>query len=125
MGAREKSLQQVRLIHVAFVITWFLFVFILQIELKPPARPIEPFVVGGFALAAISGVSIGWTMRWKLLASSAEALVHAPEDGTALARWRTANILSFAFAESVTLFGFALKMLGASWATAGGFLRAD
>ena len=121
MGAREKSLQQIRVMHIAFVITWFLFVFILQAELKPPSKFIEPVTVGAFALAALSSVNIGWTMRGKLLASSLEALQREPEDRIALARWRSANVLSFAFAESVTLFCLALKVLGASWTTAGGF----
>jgi hypothetical protein len=121
MGAREKLLQQVRLMHVAFVITWFLLVFILQVQLKPAARPIEPAIVGAIALVAVSSVSIGWTMRRKQLAMAVEVLRREPEDGAALVRWRFANILSFAFAESVTLFGFVLKVMGASWGIAGCF----
>jgi hypothetical protein len=50
-----------------------------------------------------------------------EVLQREPEDSAALARWRFANILSCAFAESVTLLGFALKVLGASWGIAGWF----
>ena len=121
MGAREKSLQQMRVLHLAFVITWFLFIFILQVQLKPSVSPIEPITVGALALAAVSSVSIGWTMRGKQLEMATEVLRREPEDRSALARWRFANILSCAFAESVTLFGFALKVLGASWGIAGWF----
>src|SRR5271165_7014017 len=121
MGVREKSVQQVRVIHVAFVVTWFLFIFILQYEVKPAERPIEPITVAALALAAVSSVSVGWTMRGKHLAMAAEVLQREPEDAAAIARWRFANILSCAFAESVTLFGFMLKMMGARWTIAGWF----
>jgi len=121
MGPREKTLQQVRLVHLAFVVTWFLFIFVLQFELKPAVRPIEPIVLGAIVLAAVSSVNVGWTMRRKLLARAAEALQQELQDGADLARWRAANILSFAFAESVMLFGFVLKMMGASWGIAGWF----
>ena len=60
-------------------------------------------------------------MRGKQLEMAAEVLRREPEDRSALARWRFANILSCAFAESVTLLGFALKVLEASWGIAGWF----
>jgi len=119
MGAREKTLLEVRVIHVAFVITWFLFVFVLQVVLKPAVKAVEPVMVGALALAAFSSVSVGWTMRGKMLGLSAEALRRDPDDGAGLGQWRAANVLSFAFAETPTLFGLLLKVLGADWAVAG------
>ncbi len=121
MGFREKTLLQVRMVHGAFVIAWFMFVFVLQVVLKPAVKAVEPVMLGALALAAFSSVSVRWMMRGKMLGLSAEALRRDPEDRAGLARWRAANILSFAFAETVMLFGFVLKVMGASWAVAGWF----
>jgi hypothetical protein len=47
-----------------------------------------------------------------------------PENTQALVQWRSVNIVSFAQAETVTLFGVALKFLGAGWPVAGVFFFA-
>jgi hypothetical protein len=44
-----------------------------------------------------------------------------PQDATSLKQWRSGQIVSFAFAESVVLYGFLLKFLGAGWNIAGMF----
>ncbi len=124
MGAREKTLLQVRVIHVAFVITWFMFVIVLQVVLKPSVKAVEPVKLGALALAAFSSVSVGWTIRGKMLALSAEALRRDPEDRAGLGQWRAANVLSFAFAETVMLLGLVLRVMGADWTIAGWFFAA-
>lgn len=124
MGAREKTLKEVRLIHLVFCISWLLLLFVLHSIARPLDRPIEPVFVGAIALAALSSLSIGAAIRRKQLAIVAELFERNPENPAALARWRGAQILSFTFAETLTLFGVALRFLGASWNIAGAFFGA-
>jgi hypothetical protein len=53
------------------------------------------------------------------LEASVEILNEQPENTQALVQWRSVNIVSFAQAETVTLFGVARKFLGAGWPVAG------
>lgn len=66
-------------------------------------------------------VAGGVALRKKRVGAPMEVLRCEPENGVALAQWRGGNIFSFAQAETVTLFGVALKFLGASWSVAGIF----
>src|SRR5437588_9498022 len=50
-----------------------------------------------------------------------EVLKHTPDNMAALYRWRSGNILSFALAESIVLYGFVVRFLGASLAQAAPF----
>jgi len=105
---------QLRLIHFAFVITWFMYLAVL-IYLKFPESQVPtvfPLVLG---FVAISTISVGQTLRQRLVIAPAAALVSGPENKTILRRWRAGNIVSFAFAESIMLFGVVLKFLGERW----------
>jgi hypothetical protein len=64
---------------------------------------------------AISSIQLCHTLRQKLLFAPAAALVSDPENAVLLRQWRAGNIVSFAFAESVMLFGVILKFLGERW----------
>jgi len=121
MEPRQKSLREMRILHVAFVFAWFLFVFVLQVFLRPEVKPVGPMILGVIALAAVSSISVSWTLRNKNLAGAFAVLEQQPDHRGALARWRMANILSFTGAETAMLFGFVLRVQGASWAIAGWF----
>ena len=120
MASREKTIAEVWTIYATFVITFFLFIFIIQM-VKPPEKPVSPAVIGAFVFAAISYVPIGATMRKKFLAGASENLSKNPADPKGLGLWRLGNVLSFCFAESAMLFGVVLKFLGARWTIAGTF----
>jgi hypothetical protein len=57
-------------------------------------------------------VGMALFFRIKMLEAAAETLVANPDDPMALGRWRTGNLLSFLLAESVVLFGMALRFIG-------------
>lgn len=107
-------------IYASFVVTFFLFLLVIQIA-KPAEKPISPMIIGAFALAAISYLPIGATLRRKLLNAAEERLRQEPNDAGGLQLWSTGNILSFAIAESVMLLGVAQKFLGARWIISGIF----
>jgi hypothetical protein len=57
-----------------------------------------------------------------MVTESAAKLSTNSEDTASLKRWRSGVLLSYTCAESVVLYGFALKLLGARWNVAGLFL---
>jgi hypothetical protein len=120
MAAREKTVAGIWTIYASFVITFFLFIFMIQM-VKPAEKPLAPVIIGAFAFAAVSYLPIGATLRKRFLNGAAESLHTDPQDPKGLRLWRTGNILSFAIAESTMLLGVALKFLGARWAVSGMF----
>lgn len=105
---------QLRLIHAAFLVTWFLFVFVLKVA-NPTERLLPPMVLAAFAVVAVSIVLVGLKLRQQFLHIPASALATEPEDTRLLQRWRVGNLMSLCFAENPTLLGVVLKFLGASW----------
>lgn len=74
-----------------------------------------------FGVIALSTWMAGFFIRIRMVKPAEEALRSNPEDGAAAARWRMGVVLSLTFCETVLLFGFALKILGASWNVCGVF----
>jgi hypothetical protein len=115
-----KTFSEVRLLHAMFVLTWFFFLFVIQV-VRPAERPVGRILLLGIAAAAGGDIALGFALRKRFLDSSLEILRAQPANPEALLRWRTGNILAFCNAETVTLFGVVLKFLGARWMIAGVF----
>ena len=110
----NSTFSQLRLIHRAFVLAWFTYLGLL-IYLHWPEKPVPIIFPTVMGILAISSIQVGLTMRQKLLFAPAAALISDPENVVLLRRWRAGNIVSFAFAESIMLFGVVLKFLGERW----------
>lgn len=107
-------LLQLRLIHGAFVVTWFLLIFVLRVA-NPAEHALPPTTLVGFAIVAASIISVGLKLRQQFLHVPMSALAAQPDDARLLQRWRVGHLISFCFAENPTLLGVVLKFLGASW----------
>jgi len=123
MSPLASSRRVVRILHLAFVVTWFLFVLVVVL-VKPPVRPIEPLLPFLFALAAFASASLGFILRKARIDRPFEVLRTAPDNPQALMLWRSGNLTLFVLAETVTLMGLVLKFLGATGAVAGVFFFA-
>ena len=117
----QQTLQQVRILHVAFVTTWFLFILLLKFVQPPFGTTAPEFFPLALGFVCISEVGLALFFRARLIAASETVLRSDPDDKAALAKWRTGNLLSFCFAETITLFGLMLKFLGFGWKAAGAF----
>jgi hypothetical protein len=120
MPSSQKALNEAHLLHAAFLTTIFLFVFVLHLA-AIGERPVSLSLVAGIGCAAVADIGVGFMLRKQYMNKAEQALQVEFDAPKALAAWRLANILSFAQAETVTLFGVALKFLGASWKIAGPF----
>lgn len=111
----------IRLVHVAFFVTWFLFIFVIEIARPAPdanASTIIPAVLG---LVGFSEIGLGFFLRSRFIEGAETVLRADPENQSAKQKWRTGNLLAFCFAETITLFGVVLKFLGYEWKIAGVF----
>lgn len=117
------TFQRLRLIHTAFVFTWFMYIG-LVVYLQLPEKPVPPVIPVALGVAAVSSISVARILRQKLLVEPARTLVSDPENAPILRRWVSGNIVSFAFAESIVLFGVVLRFLGERWRVAAIFFGA-
>jgi len=117
----KAALLQLRLIHAMFIVTWFLFVFVTVYIIHPADKLVGMTIPLGLGVAALSGISVAQTLRQRMVVTPAEELTRNPENALLLQRWRAGNIVQFAVAESTTLFGLVLKLLGATWSVASPF----
>ena len=76
-----------------------------------------------FILAVVAAAFAGTTflVRQNVVASYAEALRTQPDDPATLFRWFSAHFVIFALAEAVALFGFLVRVMGATAAQAAPF----
>jgi len=112
---------QLRIIHGSFVLSWFLFILLTVYIIHPVDKLTGMTVPLALGVATLSGISVAQTLRQKLVTAPANELAGQPDNAALLQRWRSGNILQFAFAESITLFGLVSRLLGASWAVAAPF----
>jgi F0F1-type ATP synthase membrane subunit c/vacuolar-type H+-ATPase subunit K len=66
----------------------------------------------GLMGASFLVVVVAIIVRIKMVRLAAETLQTQPNDSAALVRWRTGIIASFVLAETIMLFGFALRFFG-------------
>lgn len=120
MPSSQKALSQARLLHAAFLTTIFLSIFVVHLA-AIGERPVSLSLVAGIGCAAVADIGVGFMLRKQYMNKAEQALEVEFDARKALAAWRVANILSFAHAQTVAMFGVALKSLGASWKIAGPF----
>jgi hypothetical protein len=118
-----KALSEVRILHFVFVATWFLFL-LLPWYLGSSSLGLPDYLPIVLGLVCVSDIAIASVLRTRYISTSAEILRAEPENQAALAKWRMGNVISFTFAQTVTLFGFLLRFLGAQWKVAGVFFAA-
>jgi len=116
----DKAVQQVRLLHAALVVTWFLLVIVVKLFQPSLGQPgsVPPFFPLVLGVLSVSEIGVATFLRTRLIANAEAALRSNPNDLSAAAKWRAGNLVSFCFAETVTIFGLLLKALGFDWKVA-------
>src|SRR5258708_8427874 len=106
---------QLRIIHGSFVLSWFLFILLTVYIIHPADKLTGMTVPLALGVAALSSISVAQTLRQKLVTAPGDELPSQPDNAALLQRWRSGNILQFAFAQSITLFGFVPSLLAPTW----------
>jgi len=100
--------------------SWLLLLLVFKL-ISPVHSSLPPYFPAVLGLVSVADTMLGFVRRRYYFSAAMELLRSEPESRAGLAKWRVANIVSFAFAQTVTLFGFVLKFLGWSWSIAGIF----
>jgi hypothetical protein len=116
---KEQSLRTLRIIHIAFVISMFMQMYVLVVTRKEPIDPLDRTFVYGLMAVALSLSAACLAMRFFVLPKIDE---EAAAIDTISPRRPSFYIIAFALCESVWLFGFVLSFLGEPLSTAITFL---
>jgi hypothetical protein len=119
----QKAFLQVRLLHTAFLVTWFLLIFVIVeiIEQGTLAGSAPPFLPIILSFVCLSEIGVALVFRARFIGEAETILRGDPENTVAIAKWRTGNLFSFCVAETIALFGFVLRFMGFGWNVAGAF----
>lgn len=123
----ETSVRTVRILHGVFLATIVMFAGLG--EFVPVETPASPEFVRTLRLvllpAVVMAFGAGFFAGRKRADAAEEILMRDGNDTTALQQWSAGQIVSFACAESIALFGLAMRYLsGSRWVAAPFFVVA-
>ncbi len=100
-----------RLIQIAMLVSIALYVVVGEkVALHAPTPKSTLFY--GISFISISMVGAIFVVRRTLVMPSEGVLRERPDDVVNLARWKSGYIVTFAFCETLALFGLVLRLLG-------------
>jgi hypothetical protein len=107
------AIRQVRIMQYTFIVSVLLFYYVGSTihPPHPPTTPVPLTMVWGMVFCAIASALGGFVVQRMLLRAPIPSNP-ATQDVTARSRWFTGHLVRFATAESMALFGFALRFLG-------------
>jgi hypothetical protein len=91
--------------------TVVLYVYMMHI-VQRTAETVTPVIFWPLAGMAALAWFAAYSLRMRKLSPIVSRLREAPDDASAVARWRSWSIVSVTMLESIVLFGFAVYMLG-------------
>jgi len=112
METAAANFRRGRVVHAALALTILLYVYLSEFLAPPDAKVSSPFVVSITVFACVIAL-IAYQIRRKKLQPALEKLQQDPNDSEALKNWRLGSIVPSVFAESIGLFGFLLRFIGA------------
>jgi hypothetical protein len=108
------TLPYLRLIHGFLLFSMFIYMGLGQIFVPHEQKEIKPAFLIAIGVASLATACIVLFIRAQRILPALETLRAKPDDGPSIARWRIGSVFSYALSESVMLYGFALRVMGAS-----------
>jgi F0F1-type ATP synthase membrane subunit c/vacuolar-type H+-ATPase subunit K len=125
MTSFDSAVRILRFVHLAILLSIPLYALLGEF-----AGP-SPGAAGDFGflhkvLLAVTVASFGifTLMRITMVRPAEDALSRNPDDATAIGRWTTGSIVTYALSESVAIFGLVVRLLGGNFAQAVPFYAA-
>jgi NAD/NADP transhydrogenase beta subunit len=110
----QARLKSTTLVHWAIVASSVMFIVLAEmVGPKTQFGERTEIVVMLLAFFGLMNAAVAFYARKLWVSGSEEVLRLNPSDTTAAQRWMQGSILSVAFSESIVLFGFVLRMIGA------------
>ncbi len=111
-GKSQSPTLVMRVIQIAFIVSGFLYLYIMTMIPSHAHRPPTPAVELAIAVVALTRVVVGFNTK-RIFVCSSEGTPQDVSAQTQRSRWMTAGVMSLAFFEACILFGFVLHVLGA------------
>ena len=91
-----------------------LYIFVVEKIVAHPVQSINHTFWASIAIVSVVVACTAFVFRMKMIGPALDALQITPGDVSSLNRWRAGSIVSYVLAESIVLFGLALRLVGAS-----------
>jgi hypothetical protein len=109
----DGTVRHIRILHAILLFTMVLDPVIA--EKIGSHQPHDVHVIWlSYLILVLIVCGIAFYFQIKRVRPAAQTLQTQPDNAPALVRWRAGNIVSFVLAESVMLYGFALRFMGAT-----------
>ena len=108
MESARRGLQIVRFAMLISIVLYFVIVRIVPSHANP-----NPMVFRVLALIGFLNLGALILLRKQLVRKPVEALRSHPQDSAALARWKSGQLITWAFSESIAVYGLVLHFLSA------------
>jgi hypothetical protein len=102
----------VRVMQLMFIVSVLLFILVLYVD-APATQSVDATVQWSIVCCAIASALSGFIVQRMHRRAPSKSLP-GTQSSTPRGRWFTGHLVRFATAESVALFGFALRWLGSS-----------
>jgi hypothetical protein len=106
------AIYTLRVMQCAMIVSVLLYIFVLH-TLHPAAHAVNPSLQLAIVLCAIASALLGFIGQ-AAFRRAPSRMYSNPAGATLRGRWFAGHIIRFATAESVALFGFALRMMGST-----------
>jgi hypothetical protein len=107
MESARRGLQIVRFAMLLSIVLYFIIATRIPAHVAP-----NPLIFRVLALLAVANLGLVVFFRTIFVRSPAEVLRSSPQDSSALAKWKSGQVLTWAFAEAIALYGLVLHFLG-------------
>jgi len=109
----DASLRYVKIIWSAFLFAALLYIWIPE-QVHVQSRELAPAFYYAMIGLAILMLPILLVMRKATIGLAEPILRNAPQDASALMKWRSGQIVTAAMCEAIVLFGLVLRFVGAT-----------
>jgi len=110
----DAALKVLRIFQFALLASILLYILVAAAIGTPGGKTPAPVILIALTFFAVVNVVVILVMRRVLVRKAEDTLRANPEDATALMRWRSGYILTYAIAEAIALFGLVVHFLGFS-----------
>jgi hypothetical protein len=109
----DGSLRSLRITHGTVLVAMVLLVYTAEVLTPHEPRDLGRILPIVFGIVSLQVIGITLYFRTTKIRPALEILQMKPDDPTALQQWRFDAILTAVLLESIVLYGFALRFLGA------------
>jgi ABC-type polysaccharide/polyol phosphate export permease len=108
----DGAFRALRTIHFAMMLSVLLYIWMAEKVLQHNQRTPDRLFTTLIGLVAATMFLAAIVVRMKIVQPAVDLLQTNPDDRQSVVRWRSGSIISFVLAETVILFGLAMRVSG-------------